>query len=166
MRANWHCNWVFRCIHDGKVIWRDSIHNLLVTEGNKALTDVIMRANDTTYFPVTNFYVGLYRGSVSKATTLATMPGEPSSNGYSRLVIERSEVGFPTLELDDDGDWRAVSKEITLTASGGDIGPIDGGFLGTSIDNTGVLIGVVAASVQRTVKAGDSMIIQLKAKIK
>lgn len=165
MFGKWSCNWNFKHIRSGRVIWGDSINNLLTTEGNKAATDSLFRNNNTPYFPFTDWYVGLYRGSISKATTLATIPGEPSGNGYSRIIIERSNVGWPTIELDDDGDWRVVSKEVTLTASGGSIGPIDGGFLGTSSDNTGTLFGVVAASVQRTILAGDSLIIQIKAKI-
>jgi hypothetical protein len=166
MRAKWSCIWNLRHIHNGLMIWQESVHNLLTTEGNKAITDVFMRASDTVYFPFTNFWVGLYRGSISKVTVLATIPGEPSGYGYARSVIERSSIGFPTMEIDGDGDWRAVSKEVTITAAGGSIGPIDGGFLGTSLNNTGSLIGVVATCVQRTMLAGDSLIIQLKVKIK
>lgn len=161
----WRCDWSFRCFHDGTLLWRENQHNLLTIEGGKAITDVFMRASDAVYFMFTDFYVGLYRGSVSKSTVLATIPGEPSGYGYTRSLIERSNVGFPTMELDEDGDYRVVSKEITITATGGNIGPIDGGFLGTSLDNTGTLIGAVATSVQRTILAGDSLIIQLKAKI-
>jgi hypothetical protein len=125
-----------------------------------------MRDKSSLYFPATDFYVGMYRGSVSRSTVLATIPGEPTSNGYSRQLCERSTVGFPTLEVDEDDYWRVVSKELTITASGGSIGPIDGAFLCTSSDATGTLIGTVASGVQRTILSGDSIIIQLKVRIK
>jgi hypothetical protein len=166
MGLRWHCNWLFKCVKDGRILWENSVNNILVTEGGKAITDSFLRANDATYFAATNFWVGLYRGSISKSTVLATVPGEPSGNGYSRNVIERSSVGWPTFEIDDDGDWRLTSKEITIQASGGDIGPVDGGFLGTSSDNSGYLIGAVATGVQRTIWAGASLIVQLRAKVK
>jgi len=162
----WDCVWSFKQIMNGQIIWQVERHNLLATEGEKALVDTIFRNNYSAYFPVTNFYVGLYKGSVSKATTLATIPGEPSlSNGYSRLLCERSNIGWPTIELDDNGNWRVVSKEMTLTANGGDIGPADGGFICTSSNNSGTLIGAVAMGVERTILSGAQMIIQLKAKI-
>jgi len=59
-----------------------------------------------------------------------------------------------------------VSKEVTFTASGGDIGPLNGAFLCTSSDATGALIGAVATGVERTIIAGDQAILDLKFKQK
>lgn len=163
---SWNCVWHFKHIRDGNIIWEFENHNLLMKEGGKALVDIIMRNKDSLYFIDTDFYVGMYRGSVSRSTVLATIPGEPTSNGYARQICERSVVGFPTLEVDEDDYWRVVSKEITFTATGGSIGPIDGAFLCTSADSTGTLIGSIATGVQRTILSGDSMIVQLKIRIK
>ncbi len=163
---SWNCMWHFKHIRDGNIIWEFENHNLLMKEGGKALVDIIMRNKDSLYFIDTDFYVGMYRGSVSRSTVLATIPGEPTSNGYARQICERSVVGFPTLEVDEDDYWRVVSKEITFTATGGSIGPIDGAFLCTSADSTGTLIGSIATGVQRTILSGDSMIVQLKIRIK
>jgi len=163
---SWECVWNIKHVRNGNVIWKLEDHNLLVKEGGKAIVDTLIRDRASLYFPETDFYVGMYRGSISRSTTLATIPGEPTSNGYARQLCERSVIGFPTLEVDEDDYWRVVSREMTITASGGSIGPIDGAFLCTSSDATGSLIGTVASGVQRTVLAGDSLIIQLKIRIK
>ena len=166
MLCNWNCIWDIKHIRNGEIIWRFNHKNLLTHEGSKALVDTIFRNNDSTYWTDTDFYIGFYRGSVSKSTILATIPGEPSGNGYSRAKCERSVVGWPTIEQDDLDDWRVISKEITFTASGGSIGPIDGAFICTSLTAVGTLIGAVAFGVQRTILSGDSVIAQLRAKIK
>lgn len=157
----WNCIWHLRHFRNGVLIWEFKGKNLLMKSGGKAIVDTFMRDNDSAYFADTDFFMGLYRGSVSRSTVLATIPGEPSGNGYSRPRIERSSVGFPTLEVDEEDYWRVVSNELTITASGGSIGPVDGAFLCTSSDSTGTLIGTIATGVQRTVLAGDSMIAQL-----
>ena len=124
------CRWDIFIVRDGRIIFEmKDKRNILVDEGEKAIGEVFFRNLGSTYFPSTNFFVGLYKGSISESTTLATIPNEPSGNGYSRLELERSAVGFPTVEQ-DDGDWRWVSKQLTLTASGGTIGPVNGAFLG------------------------------------
>ena len=166
MRMNWQCNWTIKHVRDGKVIWQFNHDNLLTYEGAKALVDTIFRDNASTYWVDTNFFVGMYHGSVSKTTVLATVPGEPAGNGYARVECERSIIGFPTIEQDELFDWRVVSKEMTFGAVGGNIGPIDGAFICTSSDNSGALIGAVAFGVQRTIISGDSIIATIKAKIK
>ena len=131
------------------------------------MVDVFFRKRDDVYFTGDYFYIGLYRGTVIETTTLSTVPNEPAAlYGYSRLAVERSTTGFPTLEQADDGNWRVVSKEVTFTASGGDIGPVNGAFLCTSSDNSGAIMGAVAVGVERTIKAGDSSIVSLKFKQK
>jgi hypothetical protein len=166
MRLGWNCCWNVKHVRDGAIIWEFDHSNILVAEGGKAIVDSVFRNNASVYFVDTDFYVGMYKGSVSKSTVLATIPGEPTGNGYARVQCERSEVGWPTIELDESGDWRVVSKELTFTAAGGNIGPVDGAFLGTSLTNFGALIGSVAFGVQRTILAGDSVIAQLRAKIR
>jgi len=166
-KSIYECRWNVWHKRAGKVIWEllDK-KNLLVDEGEKALVDTFFRDRGTVYFPVTNFYLGLYSGTVAEATVLATIPGEPPIlYGYSRTLVERSTIGWPTIEK-HDGDWRVVSKEIDITAVGGNIGPVNGSFLGTSLDNAGFLIGSLAWPVERTVIAGDTITLQMKAKLK
>jgi len=158
--------WTIKHVRAGKIIWEiKDKENILVDQGEKAIVDTFFRSNAATYFGVTDFYIGLYNGTISESTTLATIPSEPSGYGYSRQKCERSSIGFPTLEQ-DDGNWRVVSKEITLDATGGDIGPVNGAFLGTSLDDTGYLIGAIAMGTERTVVAGDSIIFQMRIKLK
>jgi len=159
------CEWHIRHIRDGKIIYEEKTKNILVDEGEKAIVDTFFRNNASSYLSSDVFYIGLHKGTVSESTTLATIPNEPVGNGYSRIECERSNVGWPTLEQ-NDGDWQVVSKEIGLTAAGGDIGPVNGAFLGTSLDNFGVLIGAVAMKIERTILAGDTIIFQLTVKLK
>lgn len=165
-KHSWYeCVWSIKHIRDGKIIYQEEKKNILVDEGEKLIGEVVFRDKASTFIPTDTFYIGLYRGSISESTVLATVPNEPSGNGYERLPVERSAVGWPTMEQ-HEGDWRWVSKEVSLTASGGDIGPVNGAFLGTSLDNTGSLIGAVAMKVNRTCIAGDSFAFQLRAKLK
>ena len=160
------CLWTFQHIRNGKVIFEfKDKPNILVDMGEKAMVDTFFRKRDSEYFPGDYFYIGLYKGTITETTTLASIPNEPSGGGYSRIQIERSTVGFPTLEQ-DEGHWRVISKEITFLASGGDIGPINGAFLCTSLGTTGVIIGAVAAGVESTIKAGSTAKISLKFKQK
>ena len=168
-RNYFECRWNFQHIRNGEVIFEfKDRKNILVDEGEKMAVDVLFRKRDSEYFAGDFFYLGMYKGTVVEATTLATIPNEPAAAfGYSRVAIERSLVGFPTLEQDpSDNNWRVVSKEITYTASGGNIGPVNGAFLGTSSDDTGVLICAVAAGTERTIIAGDQSKISFKFKAK
>lgn len=160
--------WTVRHIRDGSVLWEVvDKKNRLVDTGERAIVDSFYRDKASNYFGMTNFYVGMYNGSISESTVLATIPSEPTIgvNGYTRQMVERSDTGFPTLEK-HDGDWRVVSKSLTITASGGDVGPVNGAFLCTSSDNTGSLIGVLSFGVERTIIAGDSILLVVKAKMK
>ncbi len=163
----YECRWDVRQWRRGRIIWEllDK-KNLLVDEGERMILDIVFRNGGASYFPAPDFYAGFYNGNVSETTVLASLPNEPSvANGYSRQVIERSSVGWPTIEK-HDGDWRVVSKTLTWTASGGNIGPINGSFLGTSNDNSGTLVGSLTFGVERTIIAGDSFTAALKTKLK
>jgi hypothetical protein len=160
--------WTIGHVRAGHILWEViEKKNRLVDAGEKAIVDSFYRNKSANYFGMTNFYVGMYNGSISESTVLSTLPNEPTSGvfGYERKVIERSDVGFPTMEKHED-DWRVVSKDLTFTASGGDIGPVNGVFLCTSSDNSGTLIGVLSFGVERTIINGDNIIVTVKCKMK
>ena len=166
VKVNLVCTWIIKHVRDGKVIWQLEKENFIPIEGGKAVLETIYRGRGSVYFTETNFYVGLYKGSVSKSTTLAIIPNEPSGNGYSRQLCERSTVGWPTIE-EDAGYWRIISKELTFAASGGNIGPVGGAFLCTaSSGGAGTLLNIVAMGIERTIIAGDQAIVQIKIKAK
>lgn len=162
-RNIFECRWNFQHIRNGEIIFEFTDRkNILVDEGEKAMVDTFFRKNASLYFTADYFYIGLYKGTVVEGTILSTIPNEPAvAYGYSRLAVERSPVGFPTIEKDTEGNWRVISKEVTYTASGGDIGPVNGAFLCTSSNNTGALIGAVAMGTSRTILAGDKSKISL-----
>jgi hypothetical protein len=164
-KHNWYsCLWTIRQVRNGKVIWEiKDKENILVDSGELAVVDTFFRKNDSLYFASTNFWTGLCKGTVSEETTLVTVSAlePPVLYGYTRLQIERSNVGFPTLDQ-YEGHWRVTTKEVELTAVGGDIGPINGAFLCTSSDNSGVLIGAVSIDPERTILAGETIYFQLK----
>ncbi len=164
---NYECRWTVKHFRAGKLIWelRD-FKNMLVNEGQKSILDTYFRARDSVYFGSTNFYIGLCNGSVSKTTILSTIPNEPAvAFGYSRLLLERSVVGWPVIEM-NEGDWRIVSKELEFSAVGGDFSAVNGAFLATSSDNVGSLVGSLTFGIEREILAGDSCTVQLRAKIK
>ena len=163
----YECRWNFRHIRKGQVIFEfKDKQNILVDSGEKAMVDSFFRKKTSLYFPQGDyFYVGFYKGTITEETTLSSIPNEPVGSGYARIAIERSAIGYPTLEQ-DEGHWRVVSKEITFTAAGGDIGPLNGAFLCTSSDATGALIGAVATGVERTIISGDQAILDVKYKQK
>jgi len=167
IQSVYECLWTVTQRRQGKVIWEIvDKKNMLVDSGEKAIIDTFFRNNGSNYFGMTDFWIGLYNGTLAEATVLSTLPNEPPTlYGYSRMRVERSAVGWPTIEK-HEGDWRVVSKTLTLTASGGDIGPVNGSFLCTSSDNTGTLIGSLSFGVERTIIDGDGIDITMKAKLK
>lgn len=151
---------------NGDLIWQEEAHNNLADEGEQAFLDVYLR-NATG--PV-QFYYGLVDStstcSITDTNTLATASalGEPSTNGYARQLVERSNVGWPTLAL-DAGDYQATSKTVTFTASGGSWGPVYCAIVGTTSDNTGKLISYATLSTGRTLAAGESLQVTYKIKL-
>jgi len=155
--------WTIKHKRNGKVIWEDSGRNGLADEGEEAILEVYFR-NGTSYAP-TEFYVRLCNDTLVETDTLATVLNEPTSTyGYAPQLLERSLIGFPTKEL-NEGDYRLVSKELTFTASGGDIGPVTTAYLSTTSNNTGKLIAFRSLSLTRTVIDGDEMVVQMRIKL-
>ena len=155
------CIWTITHVRDGKVIWSEEKKNSLVDEGEKSLLNSYFRATDSP----TKFYIRLCRDSVLEADTLTDIQNEPSGNGYAAVEVTRDSTGFPTIEM-DSGDWRVVSKEVSFTASGGDIGPVNTMYLATTSDNLGVLIAFVDLSIERTALDGDTLYAQMRIKAK
>jgi len=154
--------WHLRYVSDGKTLWEEDIQNTLVNEGEKNVLNSYFRNTESP----TTFYARLCRDSLIESSTLNTISNEPSSTyGYAPCTIERSATGWPTIEV-DSLDWRVVSKEISWTASGGDIGPVNTCFLATSSDNTGLLIAYLNLPVERTILDGDTLYAYLRVKAK
>ncbi len=142
---------------DGNIIWEDIIENALADEGEQAMLDVFYRNGAAP----TQFYIRLYNDTPVETDTLSTLTGEPAGNGYAPQLVERSNVGFPTIQQDANGDWQIVSKTVTFSASGGSWGPVTYAVLATTSDNTGKLIAFVALSQSRTLNDGESLDVQL-----
>lgn len=158
----WEGIWEIRFLDkSGLVTASYVIHNALADEGERLLLMSTFRDEESP----TEFYLGLCNDTLVETDTLPDILNEPSGNGYSRQLIERSATGWPTIEL-SDGDYRLTSKYVTFTASGGDIGPVTTAFLATTADNTGKLIAYAALPISRTILDGDSAQARIKIKLK
>jgi hypothetical protein len=113
----------------------------------------------------TQFYVRLAYDSVSLTDGLADIQREPSGNGYAAQLVERSSVGFPTIEQ-VEGEWRVSTKQLTFTASGGNIGPFNVAFLATTSDNTGKLIAVMPFNTERIITDGQDGLVIIRTRLK
>lgn len=162
MEMKYQSIWKIQHIRNGEVIWEDEGPNAITQEGEEAILESFFRG-DASYTP-SEFYVRLCNSTPAVDDTLATIANEPSGNGYSPQLVERSSVGFPTKEL-DVGAYRIVSKTLSFTASGGQIGPVTNAYLATTTDNTGKFIAFRALSITRTILDGDTMTIQFRVKI-
>lgn len=183
--SNFHpTEFQYRHFRDGKLIWASGFGDLDIIEGSpeyldllagqpftpNALADegeqdilaVYLRAGTAP----TTFYLGLLNSTPTDTTTLATMTGEPSGNGYARQQITRDNTGWPTLAL-DTGDYRAVAATKTFTASGGTIGPVTYAFLCTNAatGTSGKFLVYNALSSSRTLNDGDSLDVTMRVKL-
>jgi len=155
--------WTIQHKRNGEVIWEDSGRNGLADEGEEAMLESYFRGNAT--FEPTEFYVRLCNDTLVETDILGTVANEPPATyGYAPQLLERSAVGFPVKEL-NEGDWRLASKELTFTASGGDIGPVTTAYLSTTSGNSGKLIAFRTLSLTRTVLDGDEMVVQMRIKL-
>lgn len=154
------CKWTVKQIRNGRVIWEQTRRNDLTNAGERNILNTYFKNIEAP----TEFHVRLSRNFIGLSDTLASVV-EPSGNGYAPLLVERSNVGFPTIEL-DEADYRIVSKIVTFTAVGGQIGPANFMFLATSSDNTGVLVAAVKLENERILEDGESLQIQFKVKLR
>jgi len=153
--------WTIKHVRKGAVIWEETKRNALVDEGESLMLDTFFRNINQP----TQFYVRLAFDSIAETDTLSNIQREPVGSGYAPQILERSLVGFPTLEL-HEGDYRVKSKEVTFTASGGSIGPVNVAYLATTLNNTGKLVGYVALSIERTILDGDEVYVAMTIKLR
>ena len=140
---------------EGRVLWEDFGPNVFHDGGEEWLCKVAF--SEAATVPV-NFYIGLdNRTSAAEADTLASLSGEPSGNGYSRQAVASNATDWTVSQDGGSGDWQALSKTVTFTASGGSIGPVKQMFLATSSDGSGVLICTRPLSQTRTLADGESL---------
>ena len=150
--------WTIQHIRDGKVIWEDVGPNSLSNQGQEEILETYFR-NNTPFIP-TQFYVRLCNETLVLTSTLTSVSTEPAGTyGYAPILIPRTVGGFPTKTLVGPS-WTITSIQVSWTATGGTIGPVTTAYLGTTNDNTGVLIAFRALSQTRTILAGDTMTLQ------
>lgn len=147
----------------GNVLWKESKHNDLVDEGERSIIMTYFRAQEVP----SAFYARVAYDSISLSDSLANIQNEPpSAFGYAPQLLERSSVGFPTIEQ-NEGDWRVVSKQITFTANlTGNWGKVNVLFLATTSDNLGKLVACVPLSMTRIINAGDSLVATIRIKLR
>jgi len=93
---------------------------------------------------------------VTEADTLADLVGEPGgTNGYSRQAADTGTTDWSASQV--SGDWQAKTATLTITASGGSIGPLNTVFLCTSSDNTGRLLQTLAMATEKTLADGEGL---------
>jgi len=159
----WYGVWeVYHWDKFGNVIWQETIENALADEGEAlALATFLQSA------ALTEFYLGLSDDTPDDTYALADLVGEPPGTyGYARQLIERSNVGWPSIAL-DAGDFMATSKLVTFTAVGGTIGPVTIMFLTDVATGTaGNFIAWAALSAARTLEADESLGCKMKIKYK
>ena len=161
-KHKWYdCIWDIKHIRDGKVIWEESKRNALVDQGERNMLVSYFRAENIP----TEFYIRLAYDTIVETDTLSNISNEPSGNGYSAKLVERSSTGFPTIDF-HEGDYRVTSKEVQFTASGGNIGPVNVMYLATTSDNSGKLLAFVGLSMERTINVNDTLVAQMRIKLK
>lgn len=159
----YHSEWEFTFKDkDGNVVDHFVKKNALVDQGEWLLLSKFFL--DLPADVPAGFYIRLCQDTLDEADILTTLTGEPTEHGYAAVAIERTRVGWPTFEL-HGGDWRLVSKQVTFTATGGEIGPVNTAFLATTSDNLGYLIAFVNFDVERTILDGGSLIVSLWVKL-
>ncbi len=101
---------------DGEII----LPNMIVTEGGEALLKMALRGDNTIVPANDDFFVGMCNQDpvLSNGLTEITASEPTVTNGYARQAIERSSVGWPTVD-NAGGVPRARSLDLAFTASGG-----------------------------------------------
>jgi len=96
------------------------LKNFITLAGAQSFLKMAARGDDTDVAFEGDFYIGMCSGAPTRSTALSGITGEPTAtNGYAREAVERSSVGFPTLDVVAD-KARMTSLLLSFTATGGD----------------------------------------------
>lgn len=142
----------------GAVLWESGwLPNALMNEGEKNILDAYLRGQNVP----TAFFLRLFADTPQETDSLASLTNEPGGLlGYAPIQIERSAVGWPTLD-NSGGDFQAQSKTVTFRATGS-WPSVTHAVLATSSDNSGLLIDSTALSQSRTLRSGQALDISLQ----
>jgi hypothetical protein len=156
----YQCDWAVKHKKGDEVLFEGTFRNSLADQGEQLLLQTFFQAENVP----TNFFVGLGYGTMSEASTLDTVPNEPSGNGYSRITLTRDTTGFPEMEM-EDGDWVVWTEEKYFEASGGSIGPVNIAFIGATLpDATERLVSYLSLPIEVTLADGETYTFAIKIK--
>jgi len=120
-RARVHFVWRVRQFDArGRLIGKSTGPNITHDEGEQFMAQVLFSQEASV---PDNYYIGMdKRGTLTEGDTLADLVDEPEGSGYARQPVP-SESGSWAIEDSTYiwGGWKAKSKEVTFTASGGTI---------------------------------------------
>ena len=162
MNPNWHglikIEEIQLVSKDGKILWEaHDLLNMLHIEGEKYMLTVAF--SDKSIIP-NNFYFGLdNRTKLAESDTMATIVGEPNSNGYVRVPV--AGQGQMSIELVNTSYWVAKSPITIFNASDGVWGPVTNLFMTTASDSSGLLIASVPLTSTVTIQAGSSLNVRM-----
>jgi len=149
---------------DGALKWSESRSNALANEGEYSILDTYFRGAAAP----AGYYLRLYNTTPGLTSTLATLSAsEPATaNGYNpaNQGLAKNTTDWPSLSL-VTSHYEVTSKTVTITASGGTIGPVTYAAIATSSDNTGKLVAYAPLSATRTLQVGDSLQITYKVRL-
>jgi hypothetical protein len=135
---------------DGRLKWRERIHNLVTTEGKNSLGNVYFRASAQ----ITAWFVGLKNtGTIAASDTAATHGGWAEFTSYSEATREAL-----TLAAFSSGTSTNTASPAVFTISGS--GTVAGAFVASvsaKSSGSGVLYSVADFSSPQTVVATDEI---------
>lgn len=149
--------WKFKLTDkDGKVLFEDSGPNNLTNKGQEwIMTSAFKKDNSTD-----RLWIRLANQSLTKDDVLTAISTEPVGNGYAPQELTRDSTGFVAI-VTIDANSVLQSKEVSITATGGNIGPISVAFLATSDnseipDTAGTLLAFRDLPIIQTILSGNT----------
>lgn len=147
--------WSVECYRDGKLIWEDTFHNIVVNVGLNHILSIILAAGTQ----ITTWYLGLLASSptVAAADTMGSHSGWTEDQNYSESVRQTFTPGSVASQSVDNSASKATYSINGTTTIGG-------AFL-TSVSTKGGSTGTLFAGGafsggNRAVISGDTLKVQ------